>query len=127
MNQKDESSLIAGLHHECYGYGSGILKNFVNKKINDPKYKVEFLMTFEPDDIINAEALAYFPAKMLEIVDIYDSLTFMGGSRNENPSEVVMFMRENFIEDKIKIDPIIFNLFVQFLSEVKGIELPSED
>ena len=127
MNQKDESSLIAGQHHECYGYGSGILKNFVNKKINDPKYKVEFLMTFEPDDIINAEALAYFPAKMLEIVDIYDSLTFMGGSRNENPSEVVMFMRENFIEDKIKIDPIIFNLFVQFLSEVKGIELPSED
>lgn len=38
-----------------------------------------------------------------------------------------MFMRENFIEDKIKIDPIIFNLFVQFLSEVKGIELPSEN
>ena len=82
---------------------------------------------FEPEDIINAEVLAYFPAKMLEVVDIYDSLTFMGGSRNENPSEVVMFMRENFIEDKIKIDPIIFNLFVQFLSEVKGIELPSKD
>ena len=123
LNQKDEASLMAGLHHECYGYGSSILKNFMNKKINDPKYKLEFLMTFEPDDIINAEALAYFPAKMLEVADIYDSLTFMGGSRNENPHEVIMFMKENFIEDKIKIDPIIFNLFIQFLSDTKGIQL----
>ena len=122
LNQKDESSLIAGLHHECYGYGSGIMKNFLDKKAKDPKHKIEFLMSFEPEDIINAEVLAYFPAKMLEVVDIYDSLTFMGGSRNENPQEVIMFMKEMFIDDKIKIDPIVFYLFKQFLLEVKGIE-----
>ena len=126
LNQKDEAALIAGLHHECYGYGNGILKNFLDKKANDPKHKIDFLMTFETEDIVNADALAYFPAKMLEIVDIYDSLTFMNGSRNKNPEEVVMFMKDMFINEKIKIDPIAFSLFTQFLSEVKGIDIYEE-
>lgn len=121
LNQKDEASLIAGLHHECYDYGSGILKNFIYKKINDTKHKIDFLMSFEPEDIINANVLSYFPAKMFEIVDIYDTLSFMEGRRNKNPKDVVLFMQNMFTEEKIAIDPIIFDLFIQFLEDIKGI------
>ncbi|EKV56222.1 hypothetical protein [Brachyspira hampsonii] len=126
LNQKDEASLIVGLHHECYGYGSGILKNFMDKKVNDPKHKVDFLMSFETDDIINADVLAYFPAKMFEVVDIYDTLSFMEGRRNKNPQEVALFMKKMFTENKIAVDPIILDLFIQFLSDVKGIEVIEE-
>ncbi|MEI0606629.1 hypothetical protein R4K48_06655 [Brachyspira pulli] len=127
LNQKDEVSLVSGLHHECYGYGSGVLKNFLDKKANDPKHKIDFIMTFEPEDILNAEAFAYFPAKMLEIVDIYDTLMFMEGSRNTNIQDIVMYMKRAFIEDKIAIDPIAFDLFKQFLSEVKYVEIIEEE
>ncbi len=126
LNQKYEACLIAGLHHECYGYGSGILKNFVDKKANDPKHKVDFLMSFEPEDIVNAECLAYFPAKMFEVVDIYDTLTFMQGNRNKKPEEVALFMKNMFTEDKIAIDPIVFDLFIQFLYDTKGINIIKE-
>ena len=78
-------------------------------------------MSFEPEDIMNAECFAYFPAKMLEVVDIYDTLTFMEGNRNKNPEEVVLFMKHMFTENKIAVDPIILDLFIQFLSDVKGI------
>lgn len=123
LNQREESNLVVGLHHECYGYGSGILKNFFDRKINDPKHKVDFLMSFEPEDIINAECFAYFPAKMLEVADIYDTLTFMEGKRNKNSYEVVLFMKQMFTENKIAVDPIILDLFIQFLSDVKGVNI----
>ena len=126
LNQREESCLSVGLHHECYGYGSGILKNFFDKKINDPKHKADFLMSFEPEDIINAECFAYFPAKMLEVVDIYDTLTFMDGKRNKNPYEVVFFMKKMFTENKIAVDPIVLDLFIQFLSNVKGVDIIEE-
>ena len=78
-------------------------------------------MSFEPEDIINANVLSYFPAKMFEIVDIYDTLSFMEGRRNKNPKDVVLFMQNMFTEEKIAIDPIIFDLFIQFLEDIKGI------
>ncbi|WP_295158322.1 hypothetical protein [uncultured Brachyspira sp.] len=127
LGQKDEASLIAGLHHECYGYGNGMMKNFFDKKINDPKHKADFLMSFETDDIVNAECFAYFPAKMFEVVDIYDTLTFMQGSRNKNTQEAALFMKKMFTEDKIAIDPIIFDLFLQFLYDIKGIDIIDEE
>lgn len=121
LNQRDESCLPVGLHHECYGYGSGILKNLFEKKLGDPKHKVDFLMSFEADDVINAECFAYFPAKMLEVVDIYDTLTFMEGKRNPNPYEVALYMKKMFVDDKIAVDHIVLDLFIQFLSDVKGV------
>lgn len=127
LNQKDEVSLVAGLHHECYGYGNGVLKNFLDKKSNDPKHKIDFIMTFEPEDIINADAFAYFPAKMFEVADIYDTLTFIEGSRNKNIQDIVMYMKKEFIDNKIAIDPIAFDLFKQFLSEVKGVNIIEEE
>ena len=123
LNQKDECNLILGLHHECYGYGGGIMNRIINQKANDPKHKIDFLISFEVEDIINANVMAYFPAKMLEVVDIYDTLLFMGGSRSKNPEDVLLFMRKSFIDDKVKIDPIAFDLFLQFNRDIKGIDI----
>lgn len=127
LNQKDESSLLIGLHHECYGYGSGILKNFIDKKSNDPKHKIDFLMSFEADDIINAECYAYFPAKILEVIDIYDTLMFIDGSRNKKSNEILSYMKNMFLDDKIAVDPIAFDLFIQFLVDFKGVNLLLDD
>ena len=127
LHQKEEACLVAGLHHECYGYGSGMMKKFVDKKIHDPKHKINFLISFEAEDIINVDALNYFPAKMLEVVDIYDTLTFMYGTRNKNPEEILMFMKTTFIDEKIKIDPVVFDLFIQFLKDTKGINFVQEE
>ena len=119
-NYPRQAGLIAGYHHEYYGdpSGYGYFREYLAqyRKAN-PKATQDYCMTYELEPILDYQALAYFPAKVLEIVDIYDSLTdpLRRYRKPLEPLEAVDFMRKEFVEEKLKIDPILFDLFVQFL------------
>lgn len=119
-NYPRQAGLIAGYHHEYYGdpSGYGYFREYLAqyRKAN-PKATQDYCMTYELEPILDYQALAYFPAKVLEIVDIYDSLTdpLRVYRKPMEPQEALDFMRKEFIETKLKIDPILFDLFVQFL------------
>jgi len=119
-NYPRQAGLIAGYHHEYYGdpSGYGYFREYLAqyRKAN-PKATQDYCMTYELEPILDYQSLAYFPAKVLEIVDIFDSLTDPMRSYRKplEPHEAVDFMRKEFIEEKLKIDPILFDLFVQFL------------
>ena len=69
--------------------------------------------------MIDYEVLSYFPAKMLEIVDVFDSITDPA-RRYRKPfavDEAIVFMQKEFVDDNLKLDPILFDLFKAFVEE----------
>ncbi|GMO53509.1 MAG: hypothetical protein Pg6C_19900 [Treponemataceae bacterium] len=61
--------------------------------------------------------LSYFPAKVLEIIDIYDSVTDPNRKYRKalTPEEALTMMQDEFIEKHRKIDPTLFEIFVEFV------------
>jgi HD-GYP domain-containing protein (c-di-GMP phosphodiesterase class II) len=68
---------------------------------------------------LDYQALAYFPAKVLEIIDVYDSVTDPHRVYRKAmlPEEALAMMRSEFIEKHRKIDLIIFDIFCAFIRE----------
>jgi len=120
-----EASIITGYHHEYYGNpeGYGYFRDHLEhyQKAN-PQVRPEYCMTFDLDSILECHALAYFPAKILEIVDIYDSVTDPNRvyRRALDSAEAIVMMREEFITKSLKIDPILFELFTGFIRKKQG-------
>ena len=127
MAQNEYTYTTVGLHHEYYGNGYGIFINSYNKQLANKQYNnIENILTYDPNDIDNLLALSYFPAKVLEIVDTYDVLYrnfYEEGVKGSIDNKVISFMYENFLEDKIKIDPIIFSIFIRYIENVKNISV----
>ena len=69
-------------------------------------------------------ALAYFPAKVLEIIDVYDSVTDPHRVYRKAmlPEDALIMMREQFIEKHLKIDPILFHIFELFIKEQQAVK-----
>jgi hypothetical protein len=131
-NYPKEASLITGYHHEYYGNpeGYGYFRDFLeNYKKIDPQIKQDFCMTFDMDAILNYRALAYFPAKILEIVDVYDSVTDPNRVYRKalSSTEALVMMRKDFITNHLKIDPILFELFTSFIKKQKPVAETSEN
>jgi HD-GYP domain-containing protein (c-di-GMP phosphodiesterase class II) len=117
-----EAALITGYHHEYYGdpAGYGYFREFLNRyKQQNPKAQIQFCITYDMADVLDYKAFSYFPAKVLEIADVYDSFT----DRNRRyrkpltPEEALNMIREEFLEKYLKVDPILFDLFVSYLHE----------
>ena len=121
--QNEYTYATVGLHHEYYGHGYGIFTNMYNKQFANKTYNnIENILTYDSNDIENLTALSYFPAKALEIVDSYDSL-YMNISKTGTgniANEVISYMYENFLGYNIKIDPVIFYIFIKYLEKVRG-------
>jgi len=119
-----EASLIVGYHHEYYGNpeGYGYFRDHLEhyQKIN-PQVRPEYCITFDLDSILDCHALAYFPAKIIEIVDVYDSLTDPNRIYRKalDMEGAISTMREEFITKSLKIDPLLFELFVSFIRRNK--------
>ena len=116
-----EVILTVALHHEYYGLGYGPYEKLHNLKTEKYKgFQIQRIMSYEAKAIDECEAFAYFPAKMLEIIDVYDALMdparkYRGG-KTFTPEESLNIMREDFIEKHLKLDPILYDVFVEFLS-----------
>jgi len=121
-NYPMEASLITGYHHEYYGdsAGYGYFRAYLQqyKKVN-PAAKQDYCITYELEPILDYQALAYFPAKVLEIIDVYDSLTDPNRvyKKPMTPSDALDMMRQEFVERHIKIDPILFYIFELYINE----------
>ena len=119
-NYPVEASLMTGYHHEYYGdsTGYGYFRAYLQQyKKDNPDAKQDYCITYELEPIMDYQALAYFPAKILEIIDVYDSITdpFRVYRKPLTPLAALDMMQDEFIEKKLKIDPILFSLFDAFI------------
>jgi len=121
-NYPMEASLITGYHHEYYGdsAGYGYFRAYLQQyKKQNPDAKQDYCITYELEPILDYQALAYFPAKVLEIIDVYDSVTDPHRVYRKplTPEEALTMMREEFVEKHLKVDPILFDIFDTFIRE----------
>lgn len=120
-----EAALITGYHHEYYGspHGYGYFREFLDAyKKSNPAATQDYVMAYTMEPLIDYEVLAYFPAKMLEIVDVFDSLTDPNRIYRKplSEEEALELIRTEFIEKNRKIDPILFHIFLDFYKEKKA-------
>ena len=66
------------------------------------------------------QSLTYLPAKILEVIDVYDTL--INGLKKSH-KETIQFMTENFLEKEIMLDPIMMDIFIQYIKDKKKIKL----
>jgi len=117
-----EAALITGYHHEYYGdpAGYGYFRTYLedHKKTN-PQTRIGFCVALDIDSVNRFEALGYFPAKVLEIIDVYDSVTDPNRKYRKamTPQEALAMMEEEFINKHHKIDIILFDIFTKFVQE----------
>jgi len=114
-----EVSLITGYHHEYYGHpsGYGFFRALLNRYLKDhPKHRLGYVMAYTLKPVLSFETMAYFPAKVLEIVDVFDALTDPNRLYKEPlmPNSALQLMRRSFVEDDLKLDPILLDLFIEF-------------
>ena len=123
-NYPRETALITGYHHEYYGHpaGYGYFREFLrNYKEANPSATQDYIMSYTMEPLIDYQVLAYFPAKMLEIVDVFDSLTDPNRLYRSPlaPDEAIDVIRRQFVWENTKIDPILFDLFVDFYESIR--------
>jgi hypothetical protein len=119
-NYPIEASLITGYHHEYYGSpdGYGYFRSYLQQyKNSNPEAKQDYCMSFEMERMLDYCALAYCPAKVLEIIDVFDSLTDPKRVYRKamTPLEALKMMQEEFVEKNHKIDMILFDIFSTFI------------
>jgi len=119
-----EAALITGYHHEYYGdpAGYGFYRTYLEdyKKAN-PQARIGFCIALDMEPVNRFEALGYFPAKVLEIIDVYDSVTDPNRKYRKamTPQEALTMMEEEFINKHHKIDIILFDIFAKFVQETQ--------
>ncbi|MFW5800913.1 MAG: hypothetical protein ACOCVC_02680 [Spirochaeta sp.] len=119
----DTVTMITGLHHEYYGARDGygihqhILQQHREKSPDRGEPAFPFVMSYDVQHIPGLQASAFFPAKMLEIVDIYDSLTDPNRRYRAplRPVDAIHTLITTFAQEQAKIDPIILDIFLSFL------------
>ncbi|MDC7224188.1 MAG: hypothetical protein PQJ60_10640 [Spirochaetales bacterium] len=115
---------VAGLHHEYYGHerGYGVFRNNYSEYSQKVRsHRFEKILSHSYEDITSFRSVAFFPAKILEIVDVYDALIDKERlyKKPMKPGEALVFMRKTMIEEDLKLDPILFDLFIKFLKKAK--------
>jgi hypothetical protein len=121
-NYPMEASLITGYHHEYYGdpAGYGYFRAYLQQhKKQNPDARQDFCITYDLAPLLEYQALAYFPAKVLEIIDVYDSVTdpHRVYRKAMTPTEALDMMKAEFVEKHRKIDIILFDIFSNFIME----------
>lgn len=121
-NYPREAGLITGYHHEYYGSksGYGFYRALLSQaRMKNPKLKQDYCISFTMEPLIKFKAHSYFPAKVMEIVDIFDALTDPNRKYRAplSAEDALTLMQSQFIEEELKIDPILFDLFTGFLHE----------
>ncbi|HNX24006.1 MAG TPA: HD domain-containing protein, partial [Spirochaetota bacterium] len=115
-----EVALLAALHHEYYNDAAGYGISKILFPENTRKYKThQYCLTYDIADIKNGRALAYVPIKLLEIVDVFDALTDKTRRYREKEftiDEALELMKSDFIDKSLKIDPILFTIFLDYIN-----------
>ncbi|WP_300369350.1 phosphohydrolase [Brachyspira sp.] len=122
-NYNDDISLMVGMHHEYYGYGYSILTTIMHTHLKENKsINPMWLISDNAYDVETLQSLAFFPAKILDIIDIFDTTVMpqKNYDRKEmNTKDAIEFIYNNYIVKETQLDPILFKLFVDFLMDIK--------
>jgi len=118
-NYCKEAAFITGYHHDYYGNNGsyGIYTSYLNNfRKKYPGKLQDFCIGFELENLVKCEVLAYFPAKVLEIIDTYDSLTDINRTSSKilSHNEAIDTMWNLYIIRYRRLDPILFDIFVKF-------------
>lgn len=121
-NYPMEASLITGYHHEYYGApdGYGYFRAYLQQyKRQNPSARQDFVISYDLAPMIDYQALAYFPAKVLEIIDVYDSITDPNRVYRKamTPESALNMMKNEFVDKNRKLDTILFDIFEQYIQE----------
>ncbi|MCL1818957.1 MAG: metal-dependent phosphohydrolase [Spirochaetaceae bacterium] len=121
-NYPREAGLITGYHHEYYGHaaGYGYFRSYLEqyKKLK-PDTNQEACIAYELEPMMDYQAMSFFPAKILEIIDVYDSITDPNRKYRKalTPEEALAMLKEEFIEKHFKIDVILYDIFADFVRQ----------
>ena len=109
-------SLAVGLHNEYYGYGNGVFLNYYNTIVNsNTLFAPNYIISFDYNDTLKLNSVSYFPSKVLEIIDLFDRITYSNDSSLNN-DDALVFISDNYLDKEVKVDPIIFDIFSSFVS-----------
>jgi len=119
-NYPKEAGLITGYHHEYYGdtSGYGYFRSYLDQyKKRNPAIKQDYCIAYELEPMLDYQALAYFPAKVLEIIDVYDSVTDPNRKYHKamTSDDALAMMRNEFLIKNQKIDAVLFDLYSNFI------------
>ncbi len=104
-----------GLHNEYYGYGSGVFLNCYNAYINSNNfYYPDYAVSFDYNDTLKLKSISYFPSKVLELINLFDGINYSYNNILNN-NDALLLIKENYLDMKVKIDPIIFDIFSSFV------------
>jgi len=118
------------LHHDYYNASYGykqretIIKKFDKRKMDrSDSIRTKYCMSHNVMDVAYGISLSYFPLKILEILDIYDAMTDPDKNYRRScltPDEALDEMKKSYIEKGSPgVDPILFNVFIDFLKDSK--------
>ncbi|MCL2193372.1 MAG: metal-dependent phosphohydrolase [Treponema sp.] len=128
-NYPQEAALITGYHHEYYGDpgGYGVFRAYFEQYKNKNTFvKQGYCISYDLAPVLDYKVLAYFPAKVLEIIDVFDSVTdpHRKYRRAMSTEEALDMMREEFIIKHPKLDIILFDIFANFAMEAPDVWQP---
>lgn len=110
-------SLAVGLHNEYYGYGNGVFLNYYNTIVNsNTLFAPNYIISFDYNDTLKLNSVSYFPSKVIEIIDLFDRITY-SDNNSLNNNDALVFISDNYLDKEVKIDPIIFDIFSSFVSD----------
>jgi hypothetical protein len=109
------------LHHDYYGMalpkGYNQLPTFRRKFVDRRGPQRErvssiYCISHSINDVGFGSAMAYFPNKVMEILDLYDTAC---GARVE-PEQALAAIRAEYLDgDVLGIDPVLFDIFIDFV------------
>ncbi len=122
-NHQLNTIYTAAFHHEYYGHGYGPYEIMLKAKKEQSSYFYSRnVISYDIHDVLNFDAVGYFPAKILEFVDVYDTILYPWFVEQELQSStidgVVELMKDYYIEKDVKLDPILFDVFISYLEMV---------
>ena len=130
-NYPQEAALITGYHHEYYGdpSGYGIFRSYFDQYKNSNSFvKQSYCISYDLPSVLDYKVLAYFPAKVLEIIDVFDSVTdpHRKYRRAMSTEDALTMMRDEFILKHPKLDLILFDIFSSFAMEAPTVWNPNK-
>ncbi len=126
-NQQLSTLYTAAFHHEYYGKGYGLFNMmYRSKRDSVSHFYSRHIMSYDIHDVLDFDVVAYFPAKVLEIVDVYDTLLYPWFTDQELQAStvegVIDLMKKHYIDD-VKLDPILFDVFLGYIEDMQDTNL----
>lgn len=127
-HQQLSSLYLVAFHHEYYGKGYGLFNMmYKTKRDSVSHFYSRHIMSYDIHDVLDFDVVAYFPSKALEVVDVYDTLLYPWFNDQELQAStvegVVDLMRKHYIDEGVKLDPILFDVFLGYIEDMQNTNL----